>query len=146
MLYELLGHVRPLVLNSTRVVEAGLHEVGWTVGSRAVIEVLLTGGAATVPQVAAQLDLARQNVQRHVDELRRLDHVRTRPNPNHRRSFLVEPTPLGERAFRRVHAEETAALADLVPEHDLTEIRQAATVLAALDRDVRTHVAATREG
>lgn len=144
-LYELLGHVRPLVLNSARVVEAGLREVGWTVGSRAVVEVLLTGGPATVPQLAAHLDLARQNVQRHVDELRRLGHVRTRPNPNHRRSVLVEPTEEGERAFDRLHAEEVAALADLAPEHDLPEIRRASAVLAALDRDVRTRAADIRE-
>lgn len=144
VLHELLGHVRPLVLNSARVVESGLHEVGWSVGSRAVMEVLVGTGAATVPQVAERLDLARQNVQRHVDELRRLDHVDSRPNPRHRRSVIIAPTPLGEKAFGEVRERELAAMTELVPELDLEEIRRATEVLAAVDRDVRARAAAAK--
>lgn len=144
MLYELIGHVRPLVLNSARVVESGLHEVGWSVGSRAVMEVLVTTGPGTVPQVADRLDLARQNVQRHVDELRRLEHVSPRPNPRHRRSVIIEPTASGERAFGEVQERELATMAGLVPEIDLEEIRRATEVLAALDRDVRARAAGVR--
>lgn len=143
-LRELIGHVRPLTLNSARVVESGLHEVGWSVGSRAVMEVVVGAGAATVPQVAERLDLARQNVQRHVDELRRLDHVDSRPNPRHRRSVLIEPTALGETAFDEVRRRELAAMAELAPEIDLAEIRRATEVLAAVDRDVRARAAAVK--
>lgn len=143
-LHEFLGHVRPLVLNSARVVESGLHGVGWSVGSRAVMGILVDAGPATVPQVAARLDLARQNVQRHVDELRRLDHVEAHPNPKHRRSVLIEPTALGEKAFEEVRKRELAAMAELAPEIDLEEIRRATEVLAAVDRDVRARAAAVR--
>lgn len=113
-------------------------------GARAVMEVLVDGGPGTVPQVAARLDLARQNVQRHVDELRRLDHVDARPNPSHRRSVLIEPTALGEKAFGEVRERELTAMAELAPEVEVEEIRRATVVLAAVDRDVRARAAAVR--
>ncbi len=144
MIYELISHVRPLVLNSSRVVESGLSEVGWSVGARAVMEELVLSGPATVPEVAGRLDLARQNVQRHVDELRRLEHVQARPNPRHRRSVIIEPTGSGAKAFDGIHAGELSAMAELVPELDLPAIRRATEVLAALDRDVRARAAEVR--
>jgi DNA-binding MarR family transcriptional regulator len=135
--YEVLGHVRPLVLGSTRVVEARVREHGWTVGSRAVVELLSATGPATVPQLAAALSLARQNVQRVVDELVRLGHVRVAPNPAHRRSVLVELTHAGREAFDRIHAEELGELGTLAPECSRQELAVAARVLAALERDIR---------
>lgn len=141
---DLLSHVRPIVLGSARVVESGLGDLGWTVGSRAVVEVLVTEGAMTVPHVARLLDLARQNVQRHVDDLVRLGHVRTRDNPAHRRSVLVETTPRGATAFRRLRTSELAAMDSLAPEHGVEEIRRASEVLAALERDIRERAAELR--
>jgi DNA-binding MarR family transcriptional regulator len=135
-LYELLRHVRPLVLGSARVVEHLVRDLGWTVGARAVVEVLSERGPATVPEVAAQLSLARQNVQRQVDDLTRLGHVRSRANPAHRRSLLVELTPAGRRAFDHIHARELADLALLADECSDDEIAVATRVLAALERDI----------
>jgi DNA-binding MarR family transcriptional regulator len=136
-IYALLREVRPVVLASVRVVEARVRDVGWTVGSRAVAEVLATTGAATVPQVAARLGLARQNVQRQVDDLARLGHVRARPNPAHRRSVLVELTPVGRREWERVHADELAEMADLAPEATDEELEAAARLLHALAAGIR---------
>ena len=110
---RLLRHVRPIVLASARVVEGHVQGYGWTVGSRAVVQVLVEGGAATVPQIAARLDLARQNVQRHVDALVELGHVARRANPEHRRSVLIEPTPEGRSTFATMHATELGELASL---------------------------------
>lgn len=117
---------------------------GWTVGSRAVAEVLVTEGATTVPAVARHLDLARQNVQRHVDELVRLGHARTRDNPAHRRSALVDLTPRGATEFRRLRASELAAMDSLAPECGVEEVRRATEVLAALERDIRERAAGVR--
>ncbi len=85
-IYALLQLVRPIVLNSARVVEGEVRALGWTVGSRAVMEVLCAEAPLTVPHVAARLSLARQNVQRQVDQLTRLGHLHATPNPAHRRS------------------------------------------------------------
>ena len=97
--------VRPIVLNSARVVEAAVRPLGWTVGSRAVMDALDSEAPLTVPQIAFRLSLARQNVQRHVDELLRLDHLQATPNPAHRRSVLIQPTPqLARRSGPCMHA------------------------------------------
>ena len=136
-IYELLRFVRPIVLSSARVVEAHVRDLGWTVGSRAVMEVLVAEAPLTVPQVASRLSLARQNVQRQVDELTRLGHLHVIENPAHRRSVLVEPTAEGRAAFRAMHAHELAALADLATTCTDEDLRTGARVLAALDHDIR---------
>ncbi|MGX5655644.1 MarR family transcriptional regulator [Geodermatophilus nigrescens] len=143
--YEVLRRARPLVLDSARVVEARVRDRGWTVGSRAVVEVLAESGPATVPQVARALSLARQNVQRHVDDLLRLGHARRSANPGHRRSVLVELTGDGRRAFEDLRAGELADLGRLAPGCSAADLATAAAVLAALGRDVRAR-AASAEG
>lgn len=135
--YRLLRHVRPIVLNSARVVEQGLGEVGWTVGMRAVVEVLVDAGASTVPDIARRLDLPRQGVQRHVNGLLHRGHVHTRANPAHRRSVLIAVSSAGRASFEQVRASETRGLALLAPECTAADLATAGRVLAALDRDIR---------
>ncbi len=136
-LYEVLRHVRPLVLNSARVVEAALRPEGLTVGMRAVLEILAEDGAAPVPSIADRLDLARQGVQRHVNDLLDLGLVETRANPAHRRSVLIALTPPGAAVIDRVRADEVRHLATLARDCTRQEIATAAKVLRSLSRDVR---------
>ena len=68
-MYDLVRLVRPMTLNSGRVVERGLRRLGLTVGRRAVLEVLVEGGPSPVPEIARRLDLSRQAAQRLVNEL-----------------------------------------------------------------------------
>ena len=140
-IYSLLSLVRPVVLSSARVVEAQTRALGWTVGSRAVMEVLEALGPLTVPQIAARLTLARQNVQRHVDELARLGDLRATANPAHRRSVLIEPTATGRRRFSALHDRELGDLAGLVPGCTDQDIETAARVLGALRDDIRRRAA-----
>jgi DNA-binding MarR family transcriptional regulator len=104
---------------------------------RAVLEVLVDGGASTVPAVADRLDLTRQAVQRHVNDLLALGLVETTPNPAHRRSVLVAPTTPGAASFARLRTDELRHLGDMLADCTDAEIATAAKVLAALDRDVR---------
>ncbi|MFL6079042.1 MAG: MarR family winged helix-turn-helix transcriptional regulator [Ornithinibacter sp.] len=136
-IYSLLSLTRPIVLGSARVVEARTRALGWTVGSRAVMEVLATQAPLTVPQVASRLSLARQNVQRHVDELVRLGDLRATANPAHRRSVLIEVTPSGRRRFGALHANELAELADVAPSCSPQDLETATRVLGALSEDIR---------
>ncbi|GAA4960130.1 hypothetical protein GCM10025331_59050 [Actinoplanes utahensis] len=145
MLYELLRHVRPLVLNSARVVEASLRGDGLSVGMRAVLEMLAERGPMTVPDIADRLDLARQGIQRHVNDLTVLGLVESRPNPAHRRSVLIVTTGTGDAVFTRIRSGELARLGAMASEHSDEEIATAVRVLAALNRDVRHHAAALRE-
>jgi DNA-binding MarR family transcriptional regulator len=130
------------VLNSARVVEGEVRALGWTVGSRAVMEVLCVQAPLTVPQVAARLSLARQNVQRQVDQLTRLGHLQATPNPAHRRSVLIQPTAAGRRVFQTLHARELVHLADLATTCSDQDLQTAAGVLKAIDLDIRDRAAA----
>lgn len=145
LVYDVLRPLRPLVLNSARVVEDRVRAEGWTVGMRAVVEVLAEGGEATVPAIGRRMDLPRQAVQRHVDDLRARRHVTTRSNPAHRRSMLITLTDAGRAAFDRVRTSELAELAGLAPECSDTELRTAIRVLTALERDVRAKAGERRE-
>ncbi|MEU4620814.1 MarR family winged helix-turn-helix transcriptional regulator [Actinoplanes sp. NPDC023801] len=137
MLYDVLRHVRPLVLNSARVVEAALHGDGLTVGMRAVLEMLAEQGPLTVPDIADRLDLARQGIQRHVNDLMALGCVESRPNPAHRRSVLIGTTTAGAALFARIRADELGRLGRMAADCTDEEITTALRVLAALNRDVR---------
>jgi DNA-binding MarR family transcriptional regulator len=136
LVHDVLRQTRPLVLNSARVVEAALRPDAVSVGMRAVLEILAGGGPLTVPGIAQRLDLARQGIQRHVDDLAALGHVETRPNPAHQRSVLVHLTGSGRALFDRIHAGELARLATLAADCTPDEIATAVTVLRALNRDV----------
>src|SRR3954453_844960 len=92
MLYELLGYIRPVQLNSARVVARMAADFQLTVGSRAVLAILVEHGPIPVPAIAARLALPRQAVQRHVNDLLQQGYVRHRPNPAHRRSDQVDAT------------------------------------------------------
>ena len=69
LVYAVVRLARPITLNSARVDDAGLRELGLTVGMRAVLEVLVEDGPLTTPNVARRLDVSRQATQRLVNEL-----------------------------------------------------------------------------
>jgi DNA-binding MarR family transcriptional regulator len=125
------------VLNSARVVEASLKPLGLTVGMRAVLEVLANHGPATVPAIGERLDLARQGVQRHVNDLIDRDLVATRTNPGHRRSVLIALTDAGTDVIHRVGDDERRHLSQMAQDCTAQEIAAAVKVLRALNRDVR---------
>jgi DNA-binding MarR family transcriptional regulator len=56
-------------------------------------------GTFSVARLADNMGLARQSVQRIVDELAEAGLVGFEPNPAHKRARLVVMTPRGERAF-----------------------------------------------
>ena len=136
-LYAVLQQVRPLVLNSARVVETSLKPLGLTVGMRAVLEVLAATGPATVPAIGERLDLPRQGVQRHVNDLIEGNHVESRANPGHRRSVLIALTDTGSDLIRRINDDERRHLSHMAAECTAQEIAAAHKVLQALNRDIR---------
>ena len=144
LLYEVLRNVRPLVLNSARVVEADLAADGLTVGMRAVLEILAEHRPATVPAIGERLDLARQGIQRHVNDLAALGLIETRENPAHRRSVLIALTAAGAARFERIRADELGRLEAMAAECTDDEIATAVKVLRSLNRDVRRRAGGER--
>jgi DNA-binding MarR family transcriptional regulator len=62
----------------------------------------IADGPRTVPQVARRLGLARQRVQRTADQLEAKALVRFAPNPDHKKSTLMEITAAGRRALDKI--------------------------------------------
>lgn len=102
--------VGPLYRRVYRRVERDAHIEGLSIGVRAVLERLGTGGSQTVPQMGRALALSRQFVQRMVNDAREAGYVELRPNPAHRRSSLVALTDEGAQAIATVKAREYEAL------------------------------------
>lgn len=89
---------------------------------------------APVPAIARRLGLARQSVQRVVDDLERQGHVELRPNPAHRRSPLVALTEAGRAALDAVTEASSAERGALVARAGLSadDLLAARTTLRAL--------------
>ncbi|MCE0539564.1 MarR family winged helix-turn-helix transcriptional regulator [Kineosporia rhizophila] len=146
LLEAVLGEVRPLVLNSARALEALWRPEGVTVGMRAVLQILQQQGPLTVPAIAERLDLARQGVQRHVNDLAALHLVVSQTNPGHRRSVLIAVTGQGRDVFARLMTAERERLeGHTALDCSAEDLQTALRVLQALNRDVRAHAQQLRE-
>lgn len=85
----------------------------------------ISDGARTVPQVARRLGLARQSVQRTADHLGDMSLVRFVPNPDHKRSTLVELTSAGRSALDKINAAAEAFHDDITRKVDARALVQA---------------------
>ncbi len=135
--YEVLSVVRPLYQASARAVDVWLRGTGLTVGSRALLELLLARGPMTVPQIAREFAVTRQSVQALVDAGAARDLVELADNPQHRRSHFVTVTDLGRSAFADVHRRELANLDRVTAGLNRADLALCARVLVDLTEHVR---------
>lgn len=75
----------------------GLTSARWQVLSAIDLE----GRPLTVAQIARRMGLARQSVQRIINDLTELDMVMSAENVDHKRSRLISLTPLGAEALQK---------------------------------------------
>lgn len=85
----------------------------------------ISDGPRTVPQVARRLGLVRQSVQRTADHLASMSLVTFAPNPDHRRSTLVELTAAGRTALDKINAAAKAFHNDIAAQVDVRTLVQA---------------------
>lgn len=121
-LYDVLRHVRPLHQYAAKVVTDAQEHSRITMAMRAVLEQLADRGPQTVPQIGRSLWLARQFVQRLVNDAAELGLVTTAPNPAHKRSRLVVLTDEGQAAFTAIRAREDVTLERIAEELDPADI------------------------
>ncbi len=89
-----------------------------------------------VAHIARNMGLARQSVQRIVDDIRDDGLVQLEPNPHHRRAPLVAMTPAGVAAYERA-TERKDLWADVLTEGLSPEaIEAASTVLRTLQQRI----------
>lgn len=136
-LYDVIRHVRPVHQLSAQVVASALEPTGMTVPMRAVLERLADDGARTVPQIARELWITRQGVQKIVDEAKARGFVVSRKNPQHKRSHLIELTPAGRSAYESLHADELARLDEIAEGLDPADVEAAVRVMSHLTQSLR---------
>jgi len=103
-----------------------------TMGMRAVLEFLARNGPMTVPNIARARRVTRQLIQGFVNELLAAELVRATPNPEHKRSPLIELTPSGSRKIRNMRRKEGRLLCNADLELDESKLRELADGLRAL--------------
>lgn len=93
--FRLHGHL--IALGDRMVQPFGLTSARWQImGS-----VVMAEGAVTVPQIARNLGLSRQAVQRVANDLKTAGIITFEDNPHHKRAKLVRLTKTGEAAYRK---------------------------------------------
>jgi DNA-binding MarR family transcriptional regulator len=129
----LIADVYELAGESRRTSEALAREAGQSAARWHVLSVV-SDGPRTVASAARRLGLARQSVQRVVDDLAAAGQVALRPNPEHVRAPLVEITPAGAATLARLVRRSDADRADLLRRAGVqgSELDQARAVLRLL--------------
>jgi DNA-binding MarR family transcriptional regulator len=96
--------------------------------------------------IAEALSLTTGGVSKLVDSIEASGYVRRRPNPDDRRSSIIELTPAGARilgdATRTFEAELGARLGSVLSERSMRQFSSALTRLRAANRGVGTWKAA----
>lgn len=90
----------------------------------------------TVPGVAYEMGITRQAVQRIANRLIEEGLLEARPNPTHKRSPLLSPTPAGRKAIEQIRPGQTAFSERLIEtfgrdefEHLIAELERMSTVV-----------------
>ena len=101
-------------------------------GRLEVLRVLALSGPLTMSQVARARHSSRQAVQRLAAELAQQGWIALRPNPRHRRAPLLELSPSGLAAHRRLAEAEALRLNELARGLPAAQIRAAQRILQTL--------------
>ena len=149
--------MKPITLfNETRLLFHALKEwaetlhigLDVTVAMRGVLELILLGGPATVPDMARTRGVSRQHIQQQVDALLERDLLVRQDNPAHKRSSMIALTDKGRALIQNMRADELNALSRLQVGVSDNAIAEAAQVLsswhAALQRDTERRLPSER--
>ena len=106
--YEITWLIRRLFRAMSREAERHLQQWGLTAADRAVMEFLYPDQQLTVPSIASRYDVSRQHVQVTVNRLLKTEMLRTKPNPGHKSSRLLQLTVRGRQCFTGIRESESA--------------------------------------
>jgi DNA-binding MarR family transcriptional regulator len=132
---------RLLAAGDKLVADLGLSSARWQVlGAAALSPVPLP-----VAHLARNMGLARQSVQRLVDEMMNDGLVRYAPNPQHLRAKLVLLTDRGERAYRAAMDRQALWADELATGLTAEAIVSASSILRRIRGGIDSDVTAGRE-
>jgi DNA-binding MarR family transcriptional regulator len=134
----LMADVYELAGASRRTSDSRARELGQTAARWHVMSVL-QDESLSVAAAARRLGLARQSVQRVVNDLVSLGHVRVEPDPNDRRAPLASLTASGQQSLRRLMKASDSDRALLLERAGITveQLRAARSTVRALAEALR---------
>ncbi len=106
--------------------DVGLTSARWQVMG------MLDGRAAPVPNIAREMGLTRQGVQRTVKILEKEGLIELRENPHHKRAKLVALSPEGQRRLDLVADDQVQWANAMTGDTDATQLRAALNVIRTL--------------
>ena len=131
-LHELFEEVFHLHAVLAGVVDRVHEEAGLGSPHKKVAEILFRLGAATVPQVAAEMEVSRQFVQTVCYRLEDEGMIIFSSNPRHKRSRLASLTKRGQETMDRVWKKEAAIIKKALPRVERRAVVQARDTLRCL--------------
>jgi len=140
MMPEPLFNEARLLFHSLKQWAEALHaELDINAAMRGVLELILLGGPATVPEMARGRGVSRQHIQQQVDALLERGFLQRQDNPAHKRSSMIALTDMGRALIQNMRADELNAVSRMQAGVSDNAMSEAAQVLsawrAALQRD-----------
>jgi DNA-binding MarR family transcriptional regulator len=109
--YEITWLIRRLFRAMAQNANERLSSLNITAADRAVLEFLYPDKELAVPEIASRYQVSRQHVQTTANGLQQKKLLKTKPNPNHKRSSLLALTSKGKKLFAAIRQDDAAALA-----------------------------------
>jgi len=130
--YKVTWLIRRLFRAMTERADTYLRDSGLTAADRAVMEFLYPEVQLTVPDIARRYQVSRQHVQVTVNRLLEQGLLRSRDNPQHKRSALLQLSGLGNDTFTEIRRNESALLDELYSDIEIADIATTRRTLEAL--------------
>lgn len=131
-LHELFREVFALHAALSGVMDEVHEESGLTTPQRKISEILSTRGQATVPDIAAAMDVSRQFVQTVCNGLTEEGLLEFRENPRHKRSKLAELTAPGRRRLEDTRRSEADFIGNAFHDVSAESARETAVFIRSL--------------
>ncbi len=109
-------------------------DLGVTASMRAVMEILSDGYEKTVPDMARSRGVSRQHIQTNVNGLVGKGWLKTRPNPQDKRTFLISLSETGHSIFREIKTREAREIARMSVLFSEQEIEDVSSFLGLLNQ------------
>ena len=138
-LHDLFREVFHLQAILAEAMDAVHEQSGMRTSHKRVAEVVDRQKKATVPDVAAELNVSRQFVQTVCNELNAQGLLEFKTNPRHKRSKLAELSDTGRTALYTSREQENKIIEELLPGLDAGAIGQAAALLRRLRERMEGH-------
>jgi len=136
----------PILFHRMRAVGDALHKKhSVTTPMRGVMQSLFDGGSQTVPQMAAARPVSRQHIQTIVDALSERGLVKALPNPNHKRSSLIDLTEEGCELFVQMREAEAVVIGQTLGDTIFSDLETTQKVLSTFAEQLQMIIQQQKE-